>query len=122
MINKFKHVIIIIIISWTCIWLRNFYKDFSSHFEETKKLCGKSLQKKWEYVFGADLYRYLSMSEKIIPQYKKIFFVHNLNLYKSQRADYFLYPRIQSKDSDYIMVYRHPFAKDDRRDSGDLQD
>ena len=89
------------------------YTDIKDHFEETKQLAGKSVEEKWEYVFGAELYSFLLEAKKIIPDYESISFESNLDERKKQRAIYFLYPRRLSSEGKFILVYRYPFTKDE---------
>lgn len=108
-----RTLFVIFVISWTCFWLKNRYVDFSSHLEETKKLCGKSFQKKWEYIFGDDLYQLLCASQRLIPPYEKLFVVWTVDRFQTMMANYFLHPRLITGEAEanFVIVYKQPFSR-----------
>jgi len=107
-----KRIFIFLFCVWCVVWAKGLCKDIKNNYRETVDLIGKSQEEKWEYVFGLELYEYLSEAKKIIPKYETIRFESdNIDEYKMFRALYFLYPTKLSENESYILVYQNHFEK-----------
>ncbi|MBF0215531.1 MAG: hypothetical protein HQL30_00905 [Candidatus Omnitrophica bacterium] len=84
--------------------------DIKKDWPDTKKLFGRPVEDKWEYVFGGDLYLFLQNVKKNVPEDSSFTLIDGLEHFKRVRAEYYLYPRTVSPVAGYICVYGREYT------------
>lgn len=98
----------IIFLVWVVLWVWFIIRGLflKGEIKSYKALLSRSLEGKYSYVTGDRLYEFFMFCNKNIPENSRYSF---MGLEKTgldeRRGVYYLYPRIEAKDPDYILVY-----------------
>lgn len=101
---------------WVALWVIFAARDifFKANFTDYKALILRSPDGKRSYVTGDDLYRFIEFCRKVTPE-KSSYRIEGIKEGEIERvrAVYYLYPRTESVDYEYIFVYKSPmFARE----------
>jgi hypothetical protein len=108
-----KKYLILFLILWAGLWIfliaRNlFIKGIPRSY---KMLLSRSFEGKRSYVAGDSLYEFLNFCNDNMPEGAgyKLLGVDDESI-ERRRAVYYLYPHLEGKDLDFILVYNKPKA------------
>lgn len=101
----------VIFAAWVTLWLIFAARDmfYKTNFRDYKALISRSLEGKRSYIIGDGLYKFIEFCRKETPEGS----AYGLEGIEKGEVDrvrvvYYLYPRIESADHDYIFVYNLP--------------
>lgn len=104
-----KTIVRIILAVWVIIWaiflIRPlFKKDLIKDYSNLSKL---SIEGKRAYVTGPELYRFIKVCNQLMPVAAsyKIIGIEKDSI-EHRRARYYLYPRVEKEDPEFILVYK----------------
>ena len=86
---------------WAIYSVRSFKKDFVDY----AKVRTLSTEEKHAYILGEDLYGFLDFCRRKLPGRASFELAADLNVYKTSRFLYYIYPHRVSETADYIVVY-----------------
>ena len=104
-------------IIWLALWVFFTARELflkNGHFYDYKELLSRSLDGKRSYVTGDEFYKFLVFCNEKLPRgsiYEWVG-IEEGDLAK-RRAAYYLYPHLEKKDAEFILIYDKPgFGKD----------
>lgn len=107
-----KRVVLkIIAVVWIVLWVVFIARELfvKGGAREYAALLGRPLEGKHAYVTGDELYGFIDFCRTAIPE-SATFAVEGLekDSHDKRRFTYYLYPRMERPDADFICVYRLP--------------
>ncbi len=101
----------IVFIVWVVLWVWFVIRDLflKDNINSYRVLITRSLEGKHSYVTGDRLYEFLAFSTGKLPAGTSYNFVgFEPDSLENRRAVYYLYPLVQKKDPEYVLVYDRP--------------
>lgn len=111
-----KNILRVLFIAWVTIWIIFAARELfvKTNLKDYKVLLSRTAEGKRSYVTGDELYSFIEFCKKNTPDgatYSIAGFEDGA--IEKRRATYYLYPRKEYKDSDFIFVYKSPgFARE----------
>jgi hypothetical protein len=109
-INKIKLFLpIILLIVWIIFWINFNMRDLFKRglIKDYRALISKNYEGKISYTYGDDFFELLKFVKKNMPKNSTYKFIGiEEGSLESRRGIYYLYPLLQSKTPDYIIVYK----------------
>ena len=99
-----KIVFTIWVFLWALFLVRGFIKG---EFEEFKALCCSDKHEKLSYILGSNLNSFRIACQRAMPMEATYNIVGDLDEHNKFRFIYYLYPRRQSEDPNYILDIDH---------------
>jgi len=109
MLKSYKTKIIIIsgfLAAWIVLWVvftARFIKQDLKLYEQVKNM---TLDEKHSYILGEDVYSFLLFCKNKIPERANFMLEADLNVYKTSRFIYYMYPMHLAENADFIVVYK----------------
>lgn len=98
----------IVIAIWIILWINFIIRDLfvRGTFYDYVSLIKRNENERRAYVYGDDFYQFLEFSKRELPSYATydLISVEDLSL-KYRRAVYYLYPLLESRAAEYLLVY-----------------
>ena len=93
---------------WIVIWLLFIVRGFAKgEFKRFKALCRADIEQKKEYILGKGFKAFIDDCIKTIPEAGTYKIVGELDGHSRHRLIYYLYPRVESKNPDYVLnIYK----------------
>lgn len=114
---KYK-ILKLVFIAWVAMWLLftirgPFVKGYVSEY---RQLLSRSLEGKRSFMTGDRIYEFIVFCGKNMPQGSSYEIIgmekKDIDPIEKRRAVYYLYPNMEAKNPDFILVYDEPgFAK-----------
>ena len=94
----------IVFIIWVTIWLLFLVRGFAKgEFEKFKTLCFADRVAKLDYILGRELNVFLETCLKEMPTDTTFAFKSDLEEHDRFRLIYYLYPRLESENPEYVL-------------------
>lgn len=101
----------ILFIIWVTLWLVFGVREvfFKTNFNDYKTLMTRSSDGKRSYVTGDELYSFIEFCRASTPE-SSSYRIEGIKKGELdlRRAVYYLYPRVEKSEPDYILVYKKP--------------
>ena len=112
-----KNVILkIIFAAWIILWAIFAVRELfiKTNMNDYKVLVARSVEGKRSYVTGDELYSFIEFCKKNTPERASYAIVgFDDGAIEKRRAAYYLYPRVEARDGDFLFVYKSPgFARE----------
>jgi len=112
-IDKQKIVVVVLIV-WSILWVNFIRRDLfkGGTLKDYGTLVKRGQDSRRSYVYGDNFYSLLTFASRNLPPSAtySIEGVEDLSL-KYRRAVYYLYPLLESRNADYVLVYNKPNYK-----------
>jgi len=107
--NKTKPIILYgLIVFWIILWANFIGRDLikRKRLKDYVVLAGSNAEEKYAYTYGKRFFELLEFGKKHIPEDAKYKFlgIERFSL-ASRRGIYYMYPSLEGKVTDYILVY-----------------
>lgn len=107
-----QKIVFIALCAWVALWLFFLGRDLflKGSLKADQELLERSLEGKRSYVTGGRLYEFLSLAMYVVPEDAGYTLIGlEADSLDKRRADYYLYPRVETKDAPFVLVYDAPF-------------
>lgn len=103
-----KRIFAALFAAWVILWLMFGARElfFKGQARDYAELFRRSLEGKRAHVTGERLYRFLAFAKEVVPEGAsyELIGLEDGSLDK-RRATYYLYPRAEKKDADFVLAY-----------------
>ena len=106
-----KIMVRVLLVVWVVLWVMFVARElfFKGGLRDYRILIGRDLEGKHAYVTGDDLYGFIAFCRENIPDRATYAFEgFEEGALDTRRATYYLYPRMEKPDPDFICVYMLP--------------
>jgi len=104
-------IVALVLIAWVVLWLMFLVREvfIKGRVHDYVALAGRSFEGKHAYVTGEDLYEFVDYCRAATPA-DATFEFEGLEpgALEKRRVVYYLYPRLEEPEAEYIFVYRVP--------------
>lgn len=108
---KRKTIFLAFFLAWVVLWVNFTVRDLTKkkYFKEYRTLLSRDAAGRASYAYDDRLYEFLKFCDSALPEGASYDLggVEGLTI-EWRRAIYYLYPRLNEKDADYILVFDNP--------------
>lgn len=104
-----KNILKILFIAWIILWIAFLARELfvKANLKDYRALLSRSAEGKRSYVTGDELYGFIEFCRKAVPERASYSLIGiEDGAVEKRRAAYYLYPMTESRDADFLFIYK----------------